>query len=249
MYLYPGVVAISGLSAPLLGGWLMDQSIWRPFQVAICLTLLSLVIVMAIHEDWQLSNSSKLDRPSSGDSQSLDSTQTPRSIAGRDEHQYASVSQEDELSTQATAGTHSVAWGQLYTKNLLLCYTMFFVKRLAFTSEAFIYQYAAQYLRWPLRQTTKLQFSRATGATVVNTALIPGISTYIVNSDVTIRGRLDRGLIAVSACILTSGFWLLWVAQTPKFFFLGKSSPCTQHRQQLNLARNSHGHMRDRGRP
>ncbi len=217
MYFYPGIVAICGLSAPLVGARLMDGNIWRPFQVAVAGSLLSLPIILCMPEHW---NPKKHDisvhREATGADDIIDNAQE-QTVPG-----YVAVGPQDEPDGEPGRKREYSRWdSQLYSPDLLLCYCMFFLKRLAFTSEQFVYQFASQYLHWPLRRTTVLQLSRAAGSTLVNMILTPSLSTCILSSQLMRSERLDWGLICVSASVLTGGFCMLWAARTPATFITG----------------------------
>lgn len=221
MYLYPGIVAASSLSAPFFGGWLMERSIWMPFHVAVGLTISTLAVVVGLREKYEVTDQADVSTTEFRTSGDLDAIGDPIRTEEREGHLYASLPQDPSLPTEATPRGWATLSGQLYGKGLVLCYVVFFLKRLGFASQPFIYQYASQYLQWPLQRTTVLQFSRAAGAAIVNVVLIPGFSTCAINSDMVSLEGLDHGLVAVSASILAFGFWLLWIAQTSIRFFAG----------------------------
>lgn len=214
MYLYPSISAISGLSAPFTGAWLMDVNIWRPFQLAVAVSLLSLPILYHIPERWT-QNSKKHD--------ALPTTEASNLGYAREEipRNYAAVQQEDSDGDSDKRREYSRRGSELYSPQLLLCYSMFFLKRLGFMSYPFIYQFASRTLHWPLRRTTILQISEAVGSILANMILIPILSTYILNFQITTSERLDWSLVCVSSTILASSYIILWLARTPFFFIAG----------------------------
>lgn len=220
MYLYPSISAISGLSAPFTGAWLMEVNIWRPFQLAVGVSLLSLPILYHIPERWN-PDPKKHDTLPSTEATSLG--YPPEEIP----HNYAAVQQGDSDAESDSRREHPRRGSELYSPQLLLCYSMFFLKRLGFMSYPFIYQFASRALQWPLRRTTILQISEAVGAILANMILIPSLSTYILNFQITTSERLDWGLICVNSSVLAGSFIVLWLARTPFFFIAGMTDTIT----------------------
>lgn len=214
MYLYPSISAISGLSAPFTGAWLMEVNIWLPFQLAVGVSLLSLPILFHIPERWHTPNPKKSDTLSTTEATNLG--YAPEEIP----HNYAAVQQEDSDGESDRRREYSRG-SELYSPQLLLCYSMFFLKRLGFMSYPFIYQFASRALHWPLRRTTILQISEAMGSTLANMILIPILSTYILNFQITTSERLDWSLVCVNSSVLASSFIILWLARTPFLFIAG----------------------------
>lgn len=247
MYIYPGIVAISGLSAPLLGGLLMDVSIWRPFILAVFLSLASVPFLLVIPENWHLATPRVVDIAPRSSHDSTDSIQIPDASETPSGHTYSSLPQEEPVNTTIVKQRRMEDPNQLFASGLLLCYTMFFLKRLAFTSQSFVYQYASQYLQWSLERTVILQFSRAMGATLVNCALIPGLSTYVINATRISTKQLDRSLVNGSASILAVGFGLVWIAKAPALFIIGMCHVLGSFHP-LSILFNSYGDMWSRRR-
>lgn len=239
MYLYPSISAISGLSAPFTGAWLMDVNIWRPFHLAVGVSLLSLPILYHIPERWK-PNTKKHDTPSNTEATKL--RYEPEEIP----YKYAAIHQEDSDGESDSRREYSRGGSELYSPQLLLCYSMFFLKRLGFMSYPFVYQFASRALHWPLRRTTILQISEAVGSTLANMILIPSLSTYILNFQITTSERLDWSLVCVNSSILACSFIILWLARTPVFFIAGMNG--TSFRLNFILTNNyqSVGDYRDR---
>lgn len=192
----------------------MDVDIWRPFQLAVAVSLLSLPILYHIPERWT-QNSKKYDTLPTTEASNLGyaSEEIPRN--------YAAVQQEDSDGESGIRREHSRRGSELYSPQLLLCYSMFFLKRLGFMSYPFIYQFASRTLHWPLRKTTILQISEAVGSILANMILIPSLSTYILNFQILTSERLDWSLVCVNSSILASSYIILWLARTPFFFIAG----------------------------
>lgn len=214
MYLYPSISAISGLSAPFTGAWLMELNIWRPFQLAVAISLLSLPILYHIPERWA-PNSKKHDTLASTEASNLG--YAPEETT----HNYATVQQDDSDGESDRRQEHPRRSSDLYSPQLLLCYSMFFLKRLGFMSYPFVYQFASRTLHWPLRRTTVLQISEAVGSILSNMILIPIISTYILNFQIITSERVDWSLVYINSSILASSYIILWLARTPFFFIAG----------------------------
>jgi hypothetical protein len=115
----------------------------------------------------------------------------------------------------------SEALSGLTTRNLKVCLLIFCLKRLAFTSENFVFQYAWTILDWNLEKTSWIQLTNSLAAITITAVLLPivnalfqrrtgGRSTIV---DVTAaRGSL---LVAVLGCVI------LWQAQSSTAIILG----------------------------
>lgn len=101
----------------------------------------------------------------------------------------------------------------LFSLPLIYCYAMFFVKRLAFASMNFVYQYVSRKFQWPLRRTAKLPAFRAFGA-LVATCSLPVLSTYLLQRDITTPPPLDVNISIFSSILLGLGPLCFWLSST-----------------------------------
>jgi hypothetical protein len=134
----------------------MTKTLWLPFQVALCLYLGDYFILWAIPDTLDLGH--------------LTQTESNPNIS---RVSYESLASEHVLGNEAPESSYgigmakrtrlSLAWSPLLRSDILLCFVIFFLKRVAFTSESFIFQYASVRLGWELRQTAQLQFVQASG--------------------------------------------------------------------------------------
>jgi hypothetical protein len=104
------------------------------------------------------------------------------------------------------------------TPTARICLIAFLVKRIAFTSEGFIFQYASEKFRWKLADTTWFRVSAAIGA-ILTTMLICPMLTIFARSRNYNTHLLDFWIVRTSLIVLffsfftafeaTSGAWLL----------------------------------------
>lgn len=129
-----------------------------------------------------------------------------------------STSSSDEHSRWAgmlSKDSHLLSW------NMLICFAAFFLKRTAFTSETFVYQYVSKELSWPLRRTAILQFTRWTGSFLVLAGILPGLAYFLVSVRRIDAGLVNVSAVRVSAAIGVVGHGLLWAARSPFVMIAG----------------------------
>ncbi|KAL8327941.1 hypothetical protein RB597_003989 [Gaeumannomyces tritici] len=91
------------------------------------------------------------------------------------------------------------------------CLASFFLKRVAFASEGFAFQYALEKFGWELRQTTWLRTASAAGAVVVTLAVGP-IVGLILRSREAPATVVDLNTIRSSLAMLVVSFFAAWKA-------------------------------------
>ena len=110
----------------------------------------------------------------------------------------------------------------LQQPGLIFCLAAFFLKRVAFTSESFVYQYVSEKFGWELRKTAWLGFASAAGAVTANSVVNPSINLFFARNNYNVH-KLDHAVVFVSLLILSSAFLGMWVASSGKQIVVGKS--------------------------
>jgi hypothetical protein len=115
----------------------------------------------------------------------------------------------------------SEALSGLMTRNLKVCLLVFCLKRLAFTSENFVFQYASRLLHWNLEKTSWIQFTHSLAAIIITAVLLPSVNTLFqrrtggISTAVDVTAARGSLLMAVLGCVL------LWQAQSSTAIILG----------------------------
>ena len=106
---------------------------------------------------------------------------------------------------------------------VLFCFTCFLVKRIAFTSEFLMFQYASELLHQPLNNTAWIRIPLGFSASIVTILCLPIFFRAL-------EGRRakendfasEMRAVRTSLFVLTAGFGLYWIASTPALMIAGK---------------------------
>jgi hypothetical protein len=102
------------------------------------------------------------------------------------------------------------------------CLVAYMLKRIAFASEGFMFQYASEKFLWPLQQTTWLRVAQASSAIVATLLLCP-LATLILSSpragDIPSH-VVDLGMIRSALLILTISFFSAWKAPSAMYLIV-----------------------------
>lgn len=93
------------------------------------------------------------------------------------------------------------------------CLAAFFLKRVAFTSEGFMFQYTSEKFGWELRRTTWLRVASASGAVFTTLAVCP-LLTFILRNRGYAAHKLDMNVIRTCLAILVLSFFAAWLADS-----------------------------------
>jgi hypothetical protein len=92
---------------------------------------------------------------------------------------------------------------------LCMIFAAFLLKRIAHTSESFIYQFASEILNLELRRTAAVDFSKYIGSKIVTSILLPGFSYHW-----SLRGTQgpsrDHWVCRCSVLVGDIGFAMVW---------------------------------------
>jgi hypothetical protein len=103
------------------------------------------------------------------------------------------------------------------------CLAAFFIKRLAFASEGFMFQYASERFKWELRQTTWLRVSSAAGAVFATLAV--GVLLNSTSRKRESQSRIsDLNTIRLSLVVLIISFLGAWLAPSAPLLLIGKTT-------------------------
>jgi hypothetical protein len=105
------------------------------------------------------------------------------------------------------------------------CAIAYFLKRIAFASEGFMFQYASEKFLWPLHQTTWLRVAQACGAVTATLIICPLLTQYLSRRGVASRVT-DLSLIRSSLLILMISFFFAWKSPSAILFAVCMMSFC-----------------------
>ena len=117
------------------------------------------------------------------------------------------------------------------------CLAAFFVKRIAFASENFVFQYASEKFLWPLRQTTGLRVATASGAIFATLIACPASFSFLRGKGFAAH-NLDFNTVRISLLIVCISFFSTWKANSGPMLILGKLQEVPQTRYCLLLIKN-----------
>lgn len=188
-------------------------NLYVPFVVVFATIALRLVLVWALPETAP--SCSMYTRRSSGDetsrSRSNDEnvpSQSSRSIESLTHTQTEAIDYIEPGARMLIRIRHMLRLPQLQ-----FCFVTMLFKRVAFSSETLLYQYASDVLDTKLSNTAWLRSLQAVGATIATAASVP-LATYLLIK-VTHQPASSTSLFIVQAslAILTLGFVALWLGQ------------------------------------
>ena len=104
------------------------------------------------------------------------------------------------------------------SRTAAFCLACFLFKRIAFTSEGFIFQYTSEKFGWKLRETTWLRISAAIGAIVTTMIICPTLSTVCKRKGFNTH-KLDLWIIRVCLIVLCAAFMMAFEAPSAAWLF------------------------------
>ena len=225
------------LITPPIAGALMKQNLYIPFWVSVTTYCASLVIAFVMNESDQNSDCQQYVniadqeyRSSTSEDSVADSAATISPALAPDHSQFSQAQKLVMLYIQQIAGLfHSPASH--------FCLAAFFVKRVAFASESFVFQYASEKFLWPLRQTTGLRVATASGAIFATLIVCPASFSVLRGKDFAAH-NLDLNTVRISLLIVCISFFSAWKANSGPMLILGKLQEVPQRRYRLLLMKN-----------
>jgi hypothetical protein len=226
----------------------MGYSIYVPFWVAITIDGICLLMLLAWPYQNKKKTTSLFDREEESESTDVDSVSDDSSNANTPLlGSSASPSSFPSSPIDSNTNNHKDDDQKLSTilKTVILllkhpasrfCFTTYILKRIAFASEGFMFQYASEKFLWPLHQTTWLRVGQASGAILATLVLCPLImSVFSKNTTTGDNGSkrcgrfpahaIDLTIIRSALTILTLSFFAAWKAPSAVFLVIG-TTPC-----------------------
>ena len=197
---------VSGLITPPVEAATMSVNVWLPFFVAIGAYILMLLVIMTMPEAKKQLSTSQVETLNL-------QTEYPGPTS---EHSRSSVFIARPIV------------GMLKTPNLVVCFLLFFLKRTAFMSEIFFYQYASAKFDLEIRQTPWLRSIKEVTAILILSLVLPTITTHFQSRYDS--QKIDLSVLRGSLFTMVISFLTVYVASSSWFFAFGKfSSLCSQY--------------------
>ena len=104
------------------------------------------------------------------------------------------------------------------------CLAGFLFKRIAFTSEGFIFQYTSEKFGWRLRDTTWLRITAGVGAVVTTMMICPLLTVFCKRKNYDTH-KLDLWIVRVCLIVLCVSFMTAFKASKAAWLFPGSNPP------------------------
>lgn len=186
LYLLAAGPHINRLIAPRISAVIMSRSLYAPFLVAITVDSFCLVLINFI----PFSIPSTRSCFALVEDQDSTSFQDPDDLSPTTAHAEMALIAQSPVPSPANKTTVKSAWSRalesISNASVLFehpaskfCSIAYFLKRIAFASEAFMFQYASEKFLWALYQTTWLRVAQACGAVAVTLIVYPLLTLYL----------------------------------------------------------------------
>lgn len=189
---------LSGLVTPPVEAVTMSASFWLPFVVSIGAYILMLLVILAMPEPKKQLHTTRAE---------ILNVQDEPTEATTEDNQSSKIS-------------HRPLSGMLKTPNLVICFLLYFLKRTAFMSEIFFYQYASANFDFELRQTPWFRSIKEISAIIVLSLVLPAITASFqrrYNSQ-----AIDLNVLRGSLVTMVVSFFTVYVALSSWFFAFGE---------------------------
>lgn len=211
----------------------MGRSIYTPFCVATTVNCFCLLLIYFIRDPNQFT------RNANGPEENNRSTSLP----GPEEPFVTTAHSGTTLIASTQSSMDDRGYKPLFTEygNIFLnqyrtlrpllkhpaswfCLVSYFLKRIAFASEGFMFQYASEMFLWPLYQTTWLRVAQASGAITATLVVCPFLALFLSQRGVP-ADLADLSMIHSALLILTLSFLSFWRASSAKILIIGMKPP------------------------
>lgn len=212
---------ICRLITPRIAALLMTHDILDPFWLAFgCFALIGTIIPFVGRT--KLTSEEPEYQPISADAEPFLNTNTgdqnedeeeARQTIHRREHQWCDWPQTLHQNISVIANLFDSPASRF-------CLAAFFTKRLGFSSEGFMFQYASEKFQWELRKTTWLRVSSAVGAVFVSLVVGPLVNSRAIKRRIP-SPIVDLNTIRWSLITLVVSFCAAWLAPSAVFLAIG----------------------------
>lgn len=206
----------------------MNTSLYTPFWVSMSMLCACLLLLFSTNEAKDHKEGSQYERNAAPEPSPLSEDQVSEDIAPLLQPAESRVPSPNPIRRSS-----SVSWKEFiatsFQQIVLLfrnpasqfCLAVFFFKRVAFTSEGFMFQYVSERFNWALQKTSWLRVANASGAIFATMIAWPLVTSLFVNKG-TVAHRVDLNSVRLSLGIVSLSFFCAWEARTGLPFLLGE---------------------------
>jgi hypothetical protein len=223
---------INRLISPRIAAGLMGRSIYAPFWVAVAVNGLSFILIGAISypertQDATGTEENQYSPVVSEPQDPLIDTANPAIVLS--DSPQSSMDDPVYKVWRATRGK-TLLRSILRTFTLLkhpaarFCFVSYVLKRVAFASEGFMFQYASEKFLWPLHKTTWLRVAQASGAISATLLICPFVASILSRRAIPTH-VINLGMVRSALLILACSFFSCWGSPSGIVFSLGTKSP------------------------
>jgi hypothetical protein len=218
---------INRLITPRIAAALMGTSLFHPFIVSFALLGVALVVTCFIDEHCGKDESHIQYKSIPSEDRTsvtvIDDPGLPSRHSESDTTDFSHPTRSDfveETSSDSFNGLPKRIARLFSTPATRFCLFAFFLKRVAFTSEGFMFQYASEKFGWKLQQTTWLRVFAALGAIFTTMIACPSLDCHFSTSGYK-AAHVNIWVIRACLVILIIGFLLAFFASSRAFLFIG----------------------------
>lgn len=214
MYWLSSLVALTSLFAPPVGAWLMKKNIMFPFLLAISLELVCYPLMLAFPETLNENGRSQSSKPTAEDPMIVNQNHQQKQIRPVNELPQTLIPSRKSLQIrlQKFRGFLLQSFELFFVPNVFFVFTLFFLKAIAGSDAALIFQYASKKFDYELSNTAWLLVVRSSGAFLITGVLLPAINAYILRKTNVSTRLVDFWIVRASLLIITFGYFAIFAA-------------------------------------
>lgn len=199
----------------------MTRSLWLPFGLGLSAYGLIYLVVLIMQETHSIPDKSPTIETVSPLADISDETSPTEPLLlnteGSSHSTVADVQASDRGAETQALATKTKFSDMLANPNVVVCFVELFLRRAAFMSENYFYQYASERFELQLRQTPLFRLAQALGSLLANGLGLPIISAQLRGIGFSSMCT-DLCMLRLSLLILTTGFFAIGAAKSPRSF-------------------------------
>ena len=248
MYYFSTAVAVTSLTGPPVGAWILKNNIWLPFELSFVLYLICYPVLLFLPETLRPQNHAEhvTSEPSNENSPLLNSDAAPQNHA---EHVTSETSNENSpllnsdaapqnyaehvtsepsnensplLNSDATPINHSSStfFSVLASFNIIACLSIFFLRMFAAGASQFLLQYMSKRFSAPLYTFGWVSPLTSGGSIAVNGLLLPVIIQYLARC--LTPQQINLSIVRASLFLATASAVVIGVGVHPALTVIGE---------------------------
>ena len=225
MYYFSTAVAVTSLTGPPVGAWILKNNIWLPFELSFVLYLICYPVLLFLPETLRPRSPNHAEHvtsePSNENSPLLNSDAAPQNYA---EHVTSEPSNENSplLNSDAAPINHSSStfFSVLASFNIIACLSIFFLRMFAAGASQFLLQYMSKRFSAPLYTFGWVSPLTSGGSIAVNGLLLPVIIQYLARC--LTPQQINLSIVRASLSLATASAVVIGVGVHPALTVIGE---------------------------